>query len=145
MTPDGMSAMIFWNEVRIEFWLLVAFEKLFQLILESLHPTISGSPDDADFVLVELLKIELRIGNGLIGSGYGVLCEEIKLAGIVSFEIVARIETLEFAGKLGFEMGGIEPCNETNSILSGDAVGPEFGYRIAQWCEGTHSGDHHSV
>jgi transketolase len=47
--------------------------------------------------------------------------------------------------KFGFEMGGVESCDETDSVHSGDAVGPEFGYRIAQWCECTHTGDHHSV
>ena len=88
------------------------------LVLESLDTAYTNAIDDTYAVLVNRIKIHLRIGHGLHGCYHTELCAAIHLAGIFAVDEVVGLEALDLTRKLRAELRGIKKRNRSCATLA---------------------------
>ena len=124
------------DEERAEARGAVAEDELTCFVVVGLDASNACAPDDADASFVFVVEVEVSIVDGLVGSYYGILREEVHFAGVFA-ESFCGVEILDFAGEPGLEFGGIEVCYGSGSTHTVSEALPGVGEVVAQGRDGT--------
>ena len=104
----------------------------------------TGSNDNANAVFVNILVGESGIGYGLTCSHQGLLSIEVKLTHFFAVKMISGVEVLNFAGKLRFELRGVEMCDRSGTAFAFNGCGPCRFNIVAQGSDCAKAGYYYS-
>ena len=88
--------------------------------------------------------VETGVSHGLTGSHQSVLGVEVKLAELLTVDMVGAVKTLHLAGELGLEEGSVEMGNWAGTGNAVDGVLPCCLDIVAEGSDGSHAGYYYS-
>jgi hypothetical protein len=93
---------------------------------------------------LRLSRSKFSAADGFLGRHQGVLGEGVVLAGLGPVQVIQRVEALDFAGKTGLELAGVEVGDGGRPTHAGAQGAAEGVGVVGNGRQRAHAGHNHT-
>ncbi len=107
---------------------------------QRIDPADARPHDDADVVAIFIGDFQAGIFQTLVGGKQAKLRDPVRAAVFTAAQKSLRVEILDLAAKVVFQVRGVKECDRTDAGLARRRIGPGFINRIACRADDAHAG-----